>query len=187
MTTLFRHRIRRKLFREFAGAEKGLSLLEFALIFPLMIMLFLGLVEFGEAFAVSRKLTNAASSVSDLVSQVPEITTSDLDDIARVAEAIIEPYRTANLGLVVTSVQADAQGNLTVGWSYAHGAGATGRTQGAAMNLPAGLVEPGSSIIVAETAYQFTPTVGFFLTGTIPLSGVAYFRPRVAAAVAYNP
>jgi Flp pilus assembly protein TadG len=149
-------------------------------------MMFFGLVEFGEAFAVNRKLTNAASTVSDLIAQVPEVSTAGLDDVARVADEIIKPYATTPMSMIVSSVETDGDGNVTVGWSYAHGGGATARQPGNSYTLPQGLAEPNSSVIVTETFYQFTPGVGLFLTGTITLSGQAFFRPRLSSAVVFN-
>jgi hypothetical protein len=111
------------------------------------------------------------------------VSNADLTDIAEVAELLIQPYQAANLRVVVTSVEADANNNMTVGWSWAHGSGASAHQSGGAFNLPAGLTEPNSSIIVTETSYQFTPTVAYFLTGDIQLTGQAYFRPRVSRVV----
>lgn len=167
----------------FGADKRGVTLVEFALILPLMVMLFYGMVEFGEAFAVSRKVSNAASTMSDLVAQGSSITDAQLDDIARVADELIKPYRTDNMRIVVTSVQADVDNNTTVGWSYARGTGATARIQGDSMVLPPGLTEANSSVIVAETTYLFTPSIGFFLTGVIELDGEAYFRPRISRLV----
>lgn len=166
--------------------QSGAMLIEFALVFPILVMMFLGLVEFGEAFAVNRKLTNAASTVSDLVAQVATITTSDLNDIARVAEEIVKPYAATPMRTVVSSVAADQDGNVRVAWSYAHGNGAAARETGIAFTLPSGLIEPNSSIIVAETFYQFSPSVGMFLTGPIQLSGEAFFRPRLSNTVVFD-
>jgi Flp pilus assembly protein TadG len=167
----------------FAGATEGASLIEFTLVFPIMIMLFAGVVEFSEAFAVNRKLANAAATVSDLISQRPKVSTGDLADVATVADALLAPYSAANLGVVISSVEADQKGATKVGWSYARGVGVSARGQGSAFSTPAGLTEPGSSIIVAETSYRFTPTIGMYLTGTITLTGEAYFRPRVSRVV----
>ena len=166
-----------------ARAEEGLALVEFSLAFPILIMLFAGTVEFSEGFAVSRKLTNAAGSVSDLVAQMPRVSNADLTDIAEAAELLMQPYQAAGLRVVVTSVEADADNNTTVGWSWAHGSGASAHQSGGAFTLPTGLTEPNSSIIVTETSYQFTPTVAYFLTGDIQLTGQAYFRPRVSRVV----
>jgi Flp pilus assembly protein TadG len=167
--------------RRLARAEQGAALIEFTLVFPVLIALLLGVVEFSEAFAVSRKLSNAAATVADLVSQETKESDSDLDDIATVADALVAPFSSAKLGLVVSSVVADQNNNTSVSWSYAHGAGATRRTD---LKLPAGLTEAKSSVIVAETSYQFTPTIGFYLTGVITLNGKAYFHPRVTSLVA---
>ena len=166
-----------------ADGERGAILIEAAFVFPILVMLLIGLVEFGEVFAVDRKLTNAASTVSDLVAQLAEVSTGDLSDIARVADEIIKPYVTTNMGMIVSSIETDGQGAVTVGWSYAHGAGVNAHMPGASFALPAGLKENNSSIIVAETFYQFTPGVALFLTGTITLSGEAFFRPRLSSTV----
>jgi Flp pilus assembly protein TadG len=169
--------------RRTLGAEEGAVLIEAALAFPILIALFLGVVEFSEAFAVSRKLSNAAATVSDLVSQMPKVSDADLSDIATVADALLAPYTAAKLGLIITSVQADNKNNTSVGWSYSHGSGATSHIDGAAFSLPAGLTEANSSVIVAETSYQFTPTIGLYLPNVMTLTGKAYFRPRATRVV----
>jgi Flp pilus assembly protein TadG len=173
----------RRLGRRFAGHADGAALIEFTLAFPIMVALFAGVVEFSEAFAVNRKLANAAATVSDLVSQRTQVTGADLDDIVKIADTLLSPYSATNLGLVISSVEADQKGATKVGWSYAHGTGASAHGQGADFSPPPGLTEPGSSIIVAEASYQFTPTVGMYLTGVITLTGQAYFRPRCTHAV----
>ncbi len=167
--------------RVLARAEDGAALIEFTLIFPILIALLFGLVEFSQAFAVSRKLANAAATVADLVSQEARVSDPELDDIAHVADTLLAPFSAANLGLVVTSVTSDENNATSVSWSYTHGAGATKRTT---LTLPKGLTEANSSVIVAETSYQFSPTIGLYLTGVITLTGKAYFHPRVTSVVA---
>ena len=49
-----------------AGCRRGSMLIEFAAVFPILVMLLLGLVEFDQAFAVNRRLTQTAGAVSDL-------------------------------------------------------------------------------------------------------------------------
>jgi Flp pilus assembly protein TadG len=170
--------------RRAGGAEGGAALIEFTLIFPILISLLLGLVEFSQAFAVSRKLSDAAATVSDLVAQMPEVTEADLVDIANVADTLLAPYSAAELGLVITSVEADDSNNTTVGWRWSRGTGAGAHGANTALTVPGGLTDPGTSIILAETTYQFRPTIGLFLTGVITLNGKAYFRPRSVHVVA---
>ncbi|MEJ2118171.1 MAG: pilus assembly protein [Alphaproteobacteria bacterium] len=167
----------------FGRDQRGVSLFEFALTFPILIILFLGMVEFGEAFSINRRVTDAAATASDLVAQYPMITSADLADIALVTDELIKPYSTTPFGMVITSVVADEYNNTTVGWSYATGTGATARAVGSAVTLPTGLTEAGTSVIMVETSYQFSPTVGLFLLGTHDLEGIAYFRPRLTSVV----
>jgi Flp pilus assembly protein TadG len=172
--------------RSFAHEDRGVTLIEFALVLPLMLLLFVGMVEFGEVFTLTRKLSTAASTVSDLVSQQTAVTTDDLNDIAMIANEIIGPYDAGPLSIVIVSVVADADNNTTVAWSHP----ASAYAAGAAYTLPnnnsadpnARMTEPNSSIIVAEAEYAFTPTVGNFL-GTFTITQQAYFRPRFSTLV----
>ncbi len=161
--------------------ERGVALIEFALVLPVLILLFIGLVEFSEAFTVSRKLATTANTVSDLVAQEATVTTGDLDNIALVADEIMKPYSTTPLTLVIVSVVADSTNTPRVDWSYP----ATYAT-GAVYALPqADMTEPGSSLIIAEATYGFTPTVSRFL-GTFNINKRALFRPRIAPSVSLN-
>lgn len=170
----------RRLLRSARRCEDGVAMIEFALVLPIMIFIFVGMVEFGEAFSINRKVENAASTVADLVSQQGSVTDDTLEDITRVAEQILLPYRSAPLSLRIISVVANAQNSATtVAWSFGPGAPAANT----AFTLPqAGLTEANSSIIVVEAEYDFTPTVGHFL-GSFDITGHAFFRPRMARVV----
>lgn len=172
----------RTLFGNLRKSERGVTLIEFALILPIMVMLFIGLVEFSEAFTVTRKLSNTASTVSDLVSQETSVSTVDLTDIEQIAIELMRPYSDTPLTLTIVSVVADVDNVTTVDWSYPAGSHAVG----SAYSLPQpGLTEPNSSLIVAETSYEFTPTIGNFL-GTFTINERAFFRPRFSQSVQLN-
>jgi Flp pilus assembly protein TadG len=170
--------------RCFRRSDQGVTAIEFALVFPVMLILLVALVEFGEAFSVGRKINNAASTASDLVSQESAVTDAELDKIRTIARELVKPYRTAPLILRITSVVADnqVQDNVrkaTVEWSYGPGA----RAVNSVFPLPQGkLTEPNSSLIITETSYAFTPSLGYFI-GDITLNGIAYFRPRVTRTI----
>ena len=168
-----------RAFRDIRGDERGVTLVEFALVLPVMIVIFIGLVEFSEAFTVARKLSGAAGTVSDLVAQESSVTNASLNDIEQVAGELMQPYSDTPLNVVIVSVVADENNATTVAWSYPAGAYAVGTPY----TLPqAGLTEAGSSLIVTEASYNFTPTVSRFL-GTFLLNERAFFRPRFSQAV----
>ena len=53
----------------FAGDTKGVSAVEFALVLPLMLTLYLGGAELAQAISASRKVTLVSRTVADLAAQ----------------------------------------------------------------------------------------------------------------------
>ena len=49
--------------------RSGLAAVEFAMIFPIMVVMYFGVVEFSSAIAVDRKATQVARTLADLTSQ----------------------------------------------------------------------------------------------------------------------
>ena len=54
---------------ELLGDKRGVAAVEFAVIVPVMLVLFFGMVEFSSGVAVDRKVTLMARTLSDLTSQ----------------------------------------------------------------------------------------------------------------------
>ena len=173
--------------KTFLSETRGSILLEAAIALPVLITILLGMVEFGEAYTVSRKNAQAAASIADLVSQQAQITTAQLNDIETIQGSILQPYPATAAGLRISSIilqNGNATSNAGVQWSVAWG-NLTALTQAKGnqpnFTLPAGLTAQGSTIIVAEAAYTFVPTVGSFLTGGVTFDSVAYYMPRIKA------
>lgn len=168
-------RIQRAL-RNLAQDTRGVSAVEFALILPIMITMYIGAVEFSDALTVNRRVTAVASTAADLTAQAEQVTSGDVSDIFSAATSILAPYSTTPISIVLTSVVADGQNATTVEWSCSlQGAP---RLQGAPFELPAGLTQPFSSIVVAEVTYNYSPPLGKMIVGNINMSETFYLRPR---------
>jgi Flp pilus assembly protein TadG len=165
----------------FSGDERGLSAVEFALLLPLMVTLYLGTVEISQGIAVDRKVTLTARTVADLVSQVTSINNTDMNNSLNAATAVIAPYPSDKLKITVTSVTVDANGKATVAWSDA--LNGSPRAKGSSVTLPSALNIPNSSLIWSEAQYAYTPTIGYVLSGTLTLKDQIYMRPRLSDSV----
>ena len=162
----------KRLLRRLRRNERAAIVVEFALVLPVLIMIFVGMAEFTEAFTVMRKLAQSAGTVSDLVAQETTVTSSTLANIRLIAEEIMKPYSPPN-SLVIVSVVSDGANTVRVAWSdppiYA---------QDQIYSLPNDkLTEPNSGLIVTEATYNFTPTLSYFLLGNFTLQERAFFRP----------
>ena len=106
--------------KTFLFSQRGSVLVEAAIALPFLIIILLGMVEFGEAFTVSRKNAQVAQAAADLVSQQTNMATVDANDIATVRTTILAPYDATPSGLRISSIIQNA-GNATVQWSSAWG------------------------------------------------------------------
>ena len=167
--------------------ERGSVAIESAIIFPVLVLIFLGMVEMSQAFTVKRRVQNVANSTADLVAQSQTVTTSDLNDIASIGAQLMLPFSSTGLTLTITSVAEDTQNKVTVQWScswssLSSSANCTA-TGSAYTGLPSGLLNPGQSVIIGRVAYPYTPSIGEFLTGGLTFTASSYYRPRLAASV----
>lgn len=175
-----RHTIARHFVRV-ARDDRGVSAVEFALLAPLMIMLYFGLVEISDGVAAGRKVSLTAAALANLSAQVTTISSSDMQDILDASTSIIAPYNASNLQLAIACISIDANKKTTVMWS----ASRNPNSQTVNPTVPADLLLPNSQLIYAQASYAYTPVVGYTVTGTINLSDHMYMAPRISAP-SYN-
>ena len=173
-----------KLLRSFKHDHDGASAIEFALLAPLLIGLYLGCVEITDGIAADRKVTLTAGALANLTSQSQTITVDGMTNILNASAAIIKPYSVGNLVATITCLKIDGDGNAKVKWSAT--LNGTARADGASVTLPsAALAVPNSSLVWSEVNYNYTPVVGYTITGTLALSDQMFMSPRVSPPV-YN-
>jgi len=163
---------------------RAVAAVEFAIVLPFMLLLWVGGVELGDGLAISVKVSETAHSVADLVSRNACVTSSSLSTMLGASSATIAPYSSGNTAIVVSEVSTDANGNATVTWSSA--LNGTPRPVNQPMTLPAALGTPSPaniSLILGEVTYQYTPGLGYAISGTVPISDNYYLFPRVSSSV----
>jgi len=156
----------------FPLATAGVAAVEFALILPVMLMLYLGMAEVTQGVNINRKLTVLSRTVADITSRASDgIDNSEMDDIFAAALSVMAPYDASQVSIRLTSVvvrdvDGDAVGEVC--WSDGHLI--TARPIGATVTLPPGFDAVDSSFILAEVARPYRPTIGHAISGTINLS-----------------
>jgi Flp pilus assembly protein TadG len=160
----------------------GVSAIEFALVLPIMLTLYIGGVEVGDGFAISFKSTLAARTVTDLASQYISIDNSDMTNILGAASTVLTPYATSNVVVTLSEVTTNAQGVGKVVWS--NSLNGTARVATTTVTLPAKLQTANITIMFGEVTYPYTPSLGYVLTGTINIYESFYFYPRMSTTIA---
>lgn len=173
------------LIRRFQRSRTGAAAVEFALILPFMLTLYVGSVEASSLFTVDRRVSVISASVADLVSRWDQSTkgnmpSATLTDYFKAAAGIMIPYSTTGLKQVISSVKVDASGNGKVVWSIGYN-GAAARAANSNYAISSAQVKSlaaGGTVIVAEAGYSYKPVLGIVFTTPVNLYSESVYFPR---------
>ena len=175
-------RVRRSV-QDLLADRRGLAAIEFAMVVPIMLVLFFGTDEFASGIAVNRKVTLMARTLSDLTSQNLSVTDTQLTNIFNASTGILTPYSATPVRSTITELYVDPNTLAArVQWSK----GAAPRTAGTSVPIPTALQVGDTYLIFSEVSYGFVPTVGYVLKNSITLSDFTFTRPRQSTCVMYN-
>jgi Flp pilus assembly protein TadG len=177
--------------RRFRSDKRGVSAVEFALILPVMLLLYAGTVEISEALSVDRKVNQLSATVGDLVAQRMTMNTTEINNIFDAATAIMEPYDTSEVAILVMTVDIAANGGQTVGWARAKYDTAPSAGSASPIVIPEEVAVPETQVVVARVRYEFeSPFSGFMssITGqtSYSLEHVFMLRPRLGGGIAWE-
>jgi Flp pilus assembly protein TadG len=168
---------------DLCGDTRGLAAVEFAMIVPLMLVLFFGTVEFSSGVAVDRKVTLMVRTLSDLTSQNVSVTSAQLTNIFNASTGILTPYSAADVNARIVELYIDP--NLVVRQIWTASSGTTPLTS--TVTVPTALKIAGTYLIYSEVSYLYKPAVGYVMAKAgINLNDFTFTRPRQSLCV-FNP
>jgi len=189
------------------GDRSGIAATEFAVIVPIMLVMFFGVVEFSSGVAVDRKVTLVTRTLSDLTSQAPSsapqatfatVTDSYLQNVFTASISIFQPYSPTPTNARISEIYVDSNGVARIQWSKAAAIG-TGATQATLTTstrnptddvtslVPPSLLVKQTYLIWSEVTYLYKPTIGYVMAPTgVTLGDVAFTRPRLVTCLVYN-
>lgn len=196
-------------FADLLGDCRGVASIEFAIIAPIMLLVFFGTVEFCSAVAIDRKVTLTARTLTDLTSQqsssannnahknVAVIVDNDLQNNFTASIGIMAGYDPSPTQSTLSEIYVDTTGVAKIQWSKAAtiASGATQATLVASARnpgddvtslVPAELLVRKTYLILSEVSYQYVPTIGYVLKNSLTLHDVSYTRPRQVLCITYN-
>ncbi|WP_293854568.1 TadE/TadG family type IV pilus assembly protein [uncultured Alsobacter sp.] len=180
--------------RRFRRGEEGVAAVEFALLLPVMLTLYMGSIELTQALTADRRIVLLARTLGDLTTQSSTLTAADMTGIVAAASSVMAPMSTSPAKIRITSVAISSSGSAdpkvpnkaSVCWSYQNNW--TAYTRGTVLDtsqLPEGLrTDTGTSVVIAEVQYPYKPVIGYVFTGSFNLSERLYMRPRLSTYVA---
>lgn len=148
----------------FLSHQKGMAAVEFALIAPVLLFLYLGATDLTQALAIDRKLGLFASTVSDLVAQEKHISGNDIRGLVDAGTAIMRPFPTDDTELFLTVFQVkNGSATVTCNWPDRSGPDA-----GILPHEMMGLAE-GQHVVLASARDSYKPLFETIFKTRIPL------------------
>ena len=187
---------------------RGVAAVEFALILPLILILYVGALDVTRAVLASRNVDLLSRTISDIVSQQSTTSATSSSTVSLIfgaATSVMAPYSTTGLKLTVSAVDIKLKSDKTccqalVRWSYTQGGTlractvpltqVADGTQSAPGNIPASIIAANSNagfgyaagatsyLVVADVSYAYVP---FFPTLPAPLGNPSdWFKPGMS-------
>lgn len=153
--------------RQFIADRRGVGAVEFALIAPLLLSLYITSFELTIGFSVSKRVTHSADTIADLVAREASVNKAFLATMPHLAASIFVPYTAHDPSIKVTGVAIDADGNPTVAWSWQNGGGAP-YAVGSPVDVPEKMRLASSFLIRSEVLVKHDLLM--FMSGLVPTS-----------------
>lgn len=162
----------------------GIAAIEFALIAPIMIGLYIGLAEISLLVTADRNVSHAASVTGDLATQVESLDTDEVENILQATLAVMNTSyaKSANITVDMRSFEVDADGNkVEIGYAKL-GSGLPTKFDPSGVN--ATLLNATSGLVVTRISYNYQSPSREFV-GTPTLSETFMLKPRKSATIPF--
>jgi len=175
----------RRFLGRFGVDSRGVSAVEFALLAPVMIILYFCLAEACQAFMAQKRAAHVNSIVGDLIAQYETVDDDTITNAFDISGLIMRPFADTGLAQRVTSVTRGTDGIAKVDWSQADGMDALEEDD--PVEIPADVIDNGQTIIMTEVEYEYDSPVDFLLPNGITFNFASYLRPRRSDTIPYTP
>jgi Flp pilus assembly protein TadG len=182
--------VRRKagLHRRFLTSTRGVAAVEFAIMLPILVTLFLASVDAARAIAIYTKV-RAATYVLDAISnQYTTIQSTDMSAILGATSVVLAPYSSSPVTVILSQIKVTSATAAKVNWSAT--LNGTALTQNSSATVPTNFASCSSYpcyLIYGQVSYSYTPLFMYFTKSAITLSDSLYATPRVSECILYPP
>ena len=172
----------------------GTAAVEFAIILPVALLIMSLVVYGGQAFGVQRKVTLAATTVSNLVAQgnndnAATVTSAQLSQILAYPNLILFPNNPTGVVVVISELQVTTTGGVTTGsvvgsWASPTTSQRACKSQmSVSPDVAAALGGASNYVVLGEVYYPFQPTGLYMSLPPVTLHDSIMMVPRTAKQI----
>ena len=179
---------RAQLHRRFLTSTRGVAAVEFAIMLPILVTLFLASVDAARAIAIYTKVRAATYVLDAITNQYTTIQSTDMSAILGATSVVLAPYSSSPVKVVLSQIKVTSATAAKVNWSAT--LNGTALTQNSTTTVPTNFASCSSYpcyLIYGQVSYTYTPLFLYFTKSAITLSDSLYATPRVSECITYPP
>jgi Flp pilus assembly protein TadG len=161
----------------------GIAAVEFGLLAPLLLLMLVGTIEVSRAISIDRKFGLVTSTVADLIAREKTLTSTDVNAMYDVVQHMMKPWDATTLKISIVPVKSNPtnRNDTRVYASTTNRPSMNGAPQvakGTVYPLTTDLLEQGTTVIVVESSYDYTPLFFQDIIGATTWKDKALLSPR---------
>ncbi len=169
-----------KILSRWKREEDAIAAVESAFIFPIMLVLLLGVFDLGNAILANQKTIRASQVVADLITRENIVTDADINEAIEAGRLAFEPIDTSSYGIDIVSIRFDENANSEIVWRETFNMPSLPDALAAVESLETA----SEGVVMVSVRYQYDPFFSGFAVGQIDMNEVAFSRGRRATVVA---
>ncbi len=174
----------KRLSRNYCDDEDGIAAIEFAIIAPIMIIMYFGLAEMASAISIDRRISHGTNVAGDMATQQPEILLTDIEEIVSASLRVMNIPDISRVSMDIESFilpaadqPPESRGRIRVN------ASAGNFTNFDATSLDTKILSANSGVVVTRVTYQYSPLKLRYFDTDITLNETFMLKPRRSDAV----
>ena len=182
---MFRKLLENTAIKRTLANSDGIAAIEFALIAPIMIALYIGLAEISLLVTADRNVSHAASVTGDLATQIEALDKDEIENILQATIAVMNTNYTnsQNITVDMSSYEVDASNNkVLVGYAKL-GSGLPTPFDPTPVNST--LLNATSGLLVTRISYDYRSPSREFV-GTPTLTETFMLKPRRSTSIPFT-
>ncbi|PCI57156.1 MAG: hypothetical protein COB36_02500 [Alphaproteobacteria bacterium] len=172
----------KRILSEWMKEKEGVAAIEAAMIFPIMLMMFLGVFDAGNAILANQKTVRASQVVADLITRKSVVSATDVTEAISAGRLALEPLDSSSFGIDIVSIRFDEDANSSIEWRETVNMGSLPDALGAVEALE----DEDEGVVMVSVKYVYTPLFSSFISGPLTMNEVAFSRGRRTPVITHE-
>jgi len=173
-----------RIFSALHRNRSGVAFMEFALAFPVLLIMYVGSFVLMDAMGCYRKVTIATKTVADITSRSVSLSTSELNGILNASAQLMQPYSVNNAKILIAQVQVTGPTKAKIMWS--RGKNTPDLAANTGIVIPRDVAVMGTILILGRIEYSYNPPVNFGISGPLNFADQIIMNPRLSDQITRN-